>query len=71
MENRFVQVYYEELPTQTKIKGYLRSRIAARMEILKDKHTGVLYCFSAAETHNPVMTPLIGPDGLPLIDKSE
>ena len=73
MENRFVQVHYEELPKPAKTKGYVWSRIATRMEILKDIHTGVLYCLSAADTGNPVpvMTPLLDTDGKPLTDKSE
>ena len=70
MENRFIQVHYEELPTPIKRKGYTWSRIATRMEILKDKETGVLYCLSANGT-TPVMTPLIDLDGKPLHYESE
>ena len=68
MENRFVRVYSEKLPKPaTKNYGDLVSNI----EIIKDTDTGVLYCFASSGYSTPTMSPLIGPDGLPLIDKSE
>lgn len=71
LENRFIQVHYEELPKIKKISGNNWGQIATRMEILKDTHTGALYCISSVDGANPMMTPLIGSDGKPLVDKSE
>ena len=71
MENRFVQVHYEELPKTAKIKGYYASNIVRTVEIIKDIHTGVLYYHASSGNSAPTVAPLLDIDGKPLIDKSE
>ena len=61
LENRFKMISKESLNEST---GWVD------IFILKDTNTGVHYLYSEGSSRS-TMTPLLGADGNPLIDKSE
>ena len=65
-ENRFEMIHIEshQMPKNATSSGRFIDYI-----ILKDKVTGVLYLKDITHHSNPALTPLLGPDGKPLVDK--
>ena len=62
-KNRLQSIEFKEQP----ITGF--KSVASFYEILKDQETGVLYY--CVQGGGIAMTPLLGADGKPVIDKSE
>ena len=58
--NRFELVSKEEL----------KVRYNDTHAVLKDTVTGVLYYYTVGDANTATMTPLLGSDGKPLVDKS-
>lgn len=67
-QKRFKQIYFEEFPP---VNPFKPARAVSEMEIIKDLETGILYCVAGKGNGGLTMTPLLGTDGKPLIDKSE
>ena len=65
--NRFERIHYEKTLKPSKFSD---DYAIDQIEILKDLNTGVLYCASRYAS-SIAMTPLLGSDGKPIIDKSE
>ena len=70
MENRFELVHGEVLTLPKNLAGNPYDN-QVKSSIFKDKVTGVLYLYTQSRLGTSTMTPLLGSDGKPVIDKSE
>ena len=70
MENRFELVSGEVLVLPKNLAANPLD-VEVMSSVLKDKVTGVLYLYTQSLIGTSTMTPLLDPDGKPLVDKSE
>ena len=68
-DNRFEIIHGEANLLPKDITGNRASHI--RSFIYRDKGTGVLYLYTEGREGRSTMTPLLDPDGKPIVDKSE
>lgn len=67
-KNRFEFIDGEEVEQAQKF-AKISSATSIRTSILKDKLTGVLYLYTEGREGRSTMTPLLDPDGKPMVDK--
>lgn len=67
-ENRFEFIHGEQIE-KARDFAEIVSVTNIRASILKDRLTGVLYIYTEGREGRSTMTPLLNPDGKPLIDK--